>query len=102
MTSKTFISNAKAESSEHSSSEPHEFLPRIIGNVLELQGGRIRIEPFVSIALAAKAIGQPRFKLYRAARARLFPVYVFGTQRKLVRISEVIAAIEASHVGGSK
>jgi hypothetical protein len=59
------------------------------------------VEPFVTLANVAKQLGLPLFKIRRAARAGLFPVYVFGNGRILTRTSEVVAAIERSRAGVS-
>jgi hypothetical protein len=56
-------------------------------------------EPFLTIKDAAKRLGLPVFKLQRAARAGLFPTYRFQNSRILVRLSEVVARIEATRIG---
>jgi hypothetical protein len=58
------------------------------------------VEPFITIRYAAELLGQPIFKVRRASRAGLFPTYRFMNGRRLVRLSEVIAAIERSRKGG--
>lgn len=57
-------------------------------------------EPFLTIKDAAKRLGLPVFKLQRAARAGLFPTYRFLNGRILMRLSEVVASIEATRAGG--
>ena len=58
------------------------------------------IEKLVTLRDAAIALGVPGFKVTRAAKAGTFPTYTLFNERKLVRLSEVIAAIEASKRGG--
>lgn len=58
-------------------------------------------EKFLTIQQAAEALGVKAFKLDRAARRGLLPVYTIFNSRRLVRLSEVVAIIEASR-GGSK
>lgn len=43
----------------------------------------------------------PYWKLQRAARQRLVKTYSFFNKRSLVRLSEVLALIEASREGGT-
>jgi hypothetical protein len=57
-------------------------------------------EPFITLRSAAEQLGLPYFKLQRAARLGLFPTYSLFNKRKLCRLSEVVAAIERSHLGG--
>lgn len=58
-------------------------------------------ESYLTIKDAAKRIGVPEWKLALLARDGLIPHYAFGTKRKLVRLSEVIAYIESTRVGGA-
>lgn len=58
-------------------------------------------EKLVTLKEAAARLGLPAFKVFRAAKAGIFPTYRLFNTRKLVRLSEVIAAIEASKEGGS-
>lgn len=60
------------------------------------------IEPFLTTKDAANRLGLSAVKLQRAARAGIFPTYRFQNGRILVRLSEVIAAIEATRQGGSR
>lgn len=57
-------------------------------------------EKFYTLKEAARLLGLPYFKLARAARLGLFPTYSLLNRRRLVRLSEVIAAIERSRAGG--
>ena len=57
------------------------------------------IEKLVTLGTAADAIGVPYFKILRAAKAGLFPCYKVGNQRALVRLTEVVSAIERSSLG---
>jgi excisionase family DNA binding protein len=59
-------------------------------------------EPFLTIQAAAALLNLPVFKLRRAARRGLFPIYRIGNGRILVRLSEVVAAIERSRRGGDR
>ena len=61
-----------------------------------------RCEPLVTLKQAANQLGIQVFKLDRAARAGLIPTYRFFNSRRLVRLSEVIAVIENSRVGGDQ
>lgn len=60
------------------------------------------LEPLVNLKDAASALGLPYFKIQRAARAGLIPTYFVYNSRRLVRISEVLAVIDASRQGGDK
>lgn len=57
-------------------------------------------EKLVTLQQAADALGVPYFKLQRAARAGIIPTYSLYNSRRLVRLSEVVAAIEATRQGG--
>jgi excisionase family DNA binding protein len=57
-------------------------------------------EPFITISEAATRLKIPVFKLRRAARAGQIPTYRIGNLRRLVRLSEIVAAIERSRQGG--
>jgi hypothetical protein len=57
-------------------------------------------EKLVPVKDAAEALGLPTWKLRRAAKQGAFPTYTLLNSRRLVRLSEVIAAIEASRQGG--
>jgi hypothetical protein len=59
-----------------------------------------QVEPFVTLHEAASALNLGYWKLQRAARRGLFPRYSFLNGRLLVRLSEVVAAIEVSRQGG--
>jgi hypothetical protein len=58
-------------------------------------------EQLLTFIAAAKRLGLPAFKIRRAANQGLFPTYSIGNGRKLVRISEIVAAIERSRSGGA-
>jgi hypothetical protein len=60
------------------------------------------VEPLRSIKEAAAEIGLPYFKLARAVKNRLVPSYTIYNARRLVRVSEIIAVIEASRDGGER
>jgi hypothetical protein len=53
-------------------------------------------EQFISIKECAEQLGLRYFKLQRAVRANLVPSYTLLNSRKLVRLSEVVVAIESS------
>lgn len=54
------------------------------------------IEPLLTLKSAAVKLGIPVYKITRAAKARIFPTYTLFNTRRLVRLSEVISAIERS------
>ena len=49
-----------------------------------------------TIKEAGAILGIPAWKLLRAAKAGIVPTYRLLNSRRLVRVSEIIAAIEAS------
>jgi hypothetical protein len=57
-------------------------------------------EQLLTLIAAAERLGLPAFKIRRAARRGLFPTYSILNGKKLVRISEIVAAIERSRSGG--
>lgn len=57
-------------------------------------------EKFVTVKEVADTLGLPAFKLYRAVKRGTLPTYRIGNGRQLVRLSEVLAVIEASKRGG--
>lgn len=60
----------------------------------------VRTEPLLTIQQAAKELGIHTWALRRAINAGSIPAYRPFNGRKLVRLSEVIAAINASKIGG--
>jgi hypothetical protein len=56
-------------------------------------------EKLYTLLNAAYRLGLPAFKLRRAAKRGLFPTYSLLNGRKLVRLSEIITAIETSRTG---
>jgi len=56
-------------------------------------------EKLMTFGAAADALGIPYFKIQRAAKAKLFPTYRLLNGRPLLRLSEVVAAIDASREG---
>ncbi len=56
----------------------------------------LAIEPFVTLKDAARTLHVPYWKLQRGARRGLLTTYRFLNARPLVRLSEVVAIIEAS------
>ena len=57
-------------------------------------------EPLLTLKDVAKRLGLPAFKVTRAAKLGIFPTYTLLNNRKLARLSEVVAAIERSRTGG--
>jgi excisionase family DNA binding protein len=49
---------------------------------------------FLTVSAASARLGIPRWKLWRAIKKKLIPSYRFFNGRLLVRLSEVINAIE--------
>ena len=58
-------------------------------------------EPFHTIKLAAETLGLQYHQLQRGIKAGVFPAYRLGGRLR-VRLSEIVAVIEASKVGGQK
>lgn len=58
------------------------------------------VERMLSLKEAAELLGVHLWALRRAVKAGKIPAYAPFNGRKLVRLSEVIAAIEASKIGG--
>ncbi|WP_424360786.1 excisionase family DNA-binding protein [Methylocystis parvus] len=59
-------------------------------------------EPLFTLKEAAKRLQLPYFQIQRAAKKGLIPSYRPFGRRPLVRISEIIAFIEASRKGGAQ
>lgn len=59
-------------------------------------------EKLITVKAAADAVGLPTWKLSRAAKQGVFPIYSLLNSRRLVKLSEVIAAVEASRQGGGE
>lgn len=62
----------------------------------------IVMEKLTTIPVTASKLGLPIWKLRRAAKLGLFPTYTVLNSRRLVKLSEVVAAIEASRQGGAQ
>ncbi|MGS4991020.1 helix-turn-helix domain-containing protein [Roseibium sp. RP-7] len=58
------------------------------------------VEALLTIQQAAKALGVHTWALRRAVNSGTIPAYAPFNGRKLVRLSEVIAAVNASKIGG--
>ena len=71
-------------------SEINSLTPALPGN----------LEPLLTIQNAAKVLGIHVWALRRAVKAGTIPAYAPFNGRKLVRLSEVVAAINASKIGG--
>lgn len=61
----------------------------------------INQEAFYTIKRAAEILGLQYHQLQRGIKAGMFPAYRLG-DRLRVRLSEIVAVIEASKVGGQK
>jgi hypothetical protein len=59
-------------------------------------------EKLITLKEAADTLGLPSWKLRRAAKGGLFPIYTLLNTRLLVKLSEVVAAIEATRQGGAE
>lgn len=59
-------------------------------------------DSYATLKDVAKLINIPVWKLSRAAKLGLFPTYSVLNTRRLVKLSEVIAAIQASRQGGAQ
>jgi hypothetical protein len=58
------------------------------------------VEQLRTVKQAAADLGLPYFKLNRAVKNGLIPHYSLYNSRRLVRVSEVLAVIEATRDGG--
>lgn len=58
------------------------------------------LEKLIPLKAAAEVIGVPTWKLSRAAKQGVIPTYSVLNSRRLVKLSEVVAIIEASRRGG--
>jgi len=58
-------------------------------------------EPLLTVQQAARALELPAWKLCRAVAAGNIPIYFVANTRRLVRLSEVVDAIEATRMGGA-
>ena len=59
-------------------------------------------EKLITLKEAADTLGLPTWKLRRAAKRDLFPVYTLLNTRLLVKLSEVVAATKTSRQGGAQ
>ena len=57
-------------------------------------------EKLLTLQQAADLLGIPIWKVRRAAKSGVFATYHVANSRALVNLSEVVATIEASKVGG--
>lgn len=58
------------------------------------------VEPFLTLQQAAKELGVHPWALRRAVKSGTIPAYQPFNGRRLVRLTEVVAAITASKIGG--
>lgn len=61
----------------------------------------ISVEPYFTVPEAAKVFGVRTWALRRAIKSGVVPSYTPFNGRKLVRLSEIAAAITASKIGGT-
>jgi excisionase family DNA binding protein len=59
-------------------------------------------EQYFTLKQAASKLGLPYFKLQRATKAGLIPTHRILNGRRLIRLSEIVAAIEASRKMGER
>jgi hypothetical protein len=59
------------------------------------------LEQLLTLKDVSTALNVPLFAIRRAAKSGAFPVYRIGNGRARVRISEIVAAVEASKKGGA-
>jgi hypothetical protein len=59
------------------------------------------VEPLRTVKQAAAEVGIPYFKLARAIKGGLIPHYTLYNSRRLVRVSEVLAVIDATREGAT-
>jgi excisionase family DNA binding protein len=60
------------------------------------------VEQYVHIKEASARLGIPYFKLSRFIKSGAVPFYRVGNSRRLVRISELVAAIAHASCGATK
>jgi hypothetical protein len=58
-------------------------------------------EQFQRLKKAAALLNVPYYQIQRAAKKQVFPTYFPFGRRPYVRISEIVAAFEASRKGGN-
>ena len=58
-------------------------------------------EPLLTVQQAARILELPAWKLCRAVASGTIPIYFVANTRRLVRLSEVVAAINATRIGGA-
>lgn len=71
-----------------------------ISEVTKTSPEQFGVEPFLTLQQAAKELGVHVWALRRAVKSGAIPAYQPFNGRKLVRLSEVVAAINASKTGG--
>ena len=57
-------------------------------------------EKLLTYKAAADALGVPYYKVQRAARGGLVPTYRLLNGRKLLKLTDVVAIVDASREGG--
>lgn len=58
------------------------------------------VEPFLDVAAGSQGIGVHPWALRRAVKSGTIPAYQPFNGRRLVRLTEVVAAITAPKIGG--
>ena len=71
-----------------------------ISEITQPSPEQLGVEPFLTLQQAAKELGVHVWALRRAVKSGAIPAYQPFNGRKLVRLSEVVAAINASKTGG--
>lgn len=61
---------------------------------------RLVHERYLTLGQVAELLNLPPWKMQRAASAGVFPTYQVANGRRLAKLSEVVAAIEATRTGG--
>ena len=68
---------------------------------MKLQGDQERAEKLLTFRATADSLGVPYYKVQRAARAGILPTYRLLNGRRLLKLSEVAAVIDATREGGA-
>jgi excisionase family DNA binding protein len=58
------------------------------------------MEQFLTVREAAAVVGVAPWKLSRVVKSGSVPSYAIGNTRRLVRVSEIVAAVEGTRLGG--
>jgi hypothetical protein len=66
------------------------------------QADEERVEKLLTFRAAADALGIPYYKIQRAASAGLLPTYRLLNGRRLLKLSDLRAVIDATREGGGQ